>query len=374
LGVLAHNRGDLTDGIGEIAASAELLDAPALAVRQAEVRGSLARMLYLVGRGGDAAAELERAIPTLQRANVQSELAADIGFKALVAIETGDVPQALELSERSCRLLDEAEAAPHEWQTVMGDRLRVLAVASRYGEALELMHAVRGDPRFEPIPTQTRLIETEAALLFELGRGWQGERLLEPLAAIDGGVPGYRGSRAVIALQGQALQARPPTAERLDVARGLVNSVPQRCRYAALAAPHLPPAGALQLCGSALDLAESLGLKGHVPGLLASQADALHRAQRSDEATRCAKRAVRLLESSPTLTYRASIWLLLYNVLTAIGDGATAREVLLQASEWLHHTAHRNVPPEFRDSFLARNAVNRELMLLSIRAAIAPAR
>ena len=80
--------------------------------------------------------------------------------------------------------------------------------------------------------------------------------------------------------------------------------------------------------------------------------------------------------SEPTapLVYRGAVWLLLHRVLAEAGDAAGAREVLLQAGEWLHHTARRFVPPEFRDSFLSRNAVNRELLLLAARATIAPAR
>jgi hypothetical protein len=256
----------------------------------------------------------------------------------------------------------------------MGDHVRVLATANRYGEAIELIAAVRADPRFEPVPSQARIIEIEAAILFELGRGSQAERLLEPLAATDGGAVGYRGSRAVLALHGQSLQARPVPVAGLDRVRELISGVPQRCRYAALAAPHLPPSAALQLCASALELAEGLGLKGHLPGLLASHAHALQRAQQGDEARRCAQRAMRALESTAPLTYRGGIWLLLHDTLAAVGDTATAREVLLQAGEWLHHTARRSVPPAFRDSFLARNAVNRELLLLATRAAIAPAR
>jgi hypothetical protein len=252
--------------------------------------------------------------------------------------------------------------------TAIGDRARVLATASRYGEALELIAAARADRRFEPVPSQARLIETEAALLFELGRGWEAERLLQPLASIDGGVAGYRGSRALVALQAEWLRERRVHIQRLEAARELVIGVPQRCRYAAIAAPHLPVAAALQLSGSTLDLAESLGLKAHLPGLLASKADALRRASRIDEARGCAQRAARLLESTTPLTYRGSIWLLLHDVLGAAADAATARDVLLQASEWVHHTA-RQVPPALRDSFLARNAVNRELLLRAMRVA-----
>jgi tetratricopeptide (TPR) repeat protein len=351
-----------------------LLDAHVADVRQAEYRGSLSRLLYLVGRVTEACAELDKAIPVLRDANVLREVAADLGFRALLSLEAGDLADALELGERACRLLGETEAGPHEWLTVMGDRVRVLALASCYGEALELIASIRADARFEPVPAQARIVETEAAILFELGRGWQAERLLAPLAAIDGGAVGYRGSRAVLELHGQSLQARPVTAERLDRVRELVSGIPQRCRYAALAGPHLAPAAALQLSTSVLELAESLGLKGHLPALLASRANALVRSEQPEEARRCAQRALRLLETTTPLTYRGGIWLLLHNALVAAGDAPTAREVLLQAGEWLHHTARRSVPPAFRDSFLARNAINRELLLLATRAAIAPGR
>jgi tetratricopeptide (TPR) repeat protein len=246
----------------------------------------------------------------------------------------------------------------------------VLASASRYSEALDLIDATRADRRFERMPTQARLVETEAAIFFELGRASQAGRLLEPLDATDGGVAGYRGSRAIVGLQGRSLQGRVVPPEVIARAAELISGVPQRCRYAALASPHLSAPAALQLCSSALDLAEGLGLKAHLPGLLASQADALQRAQRHDAARRAAQRALRLLESTTPLVYRGSIWLLLHSVLTAVGDASTAREALLQASEWLHGTARQNVPPAYRDSFFARNAVNRELLLRATRAAI----
>ena len=40
----------------------------------------------------------------------------------------------------------------------------------------------------------------------------------------------------------------------------------------------------------------------------------------------------------------------------------------------LPRTARQNVPAPFRDAFLGRNAVNRELLLRAIRASIAPSR
>jgi DNA-binding SARP family transcriptional activator len=371
LGLLRYSHGEFAEAVEQIGAATARLDAAGLALRAAELRGSLARVFHLLGRVGEARAQLDLALPVLSDAHADAELARDIGGQALLALEVGDAAAALELSERSYRLLGDAHAGMKDWLAVVGDRLQVLASANRYADALDLMATVRADPRFQPSPLQARLIECEAGVLFELGRGWHAERLLAPLDAIDAGMAGYRGSRAVLALQGQALQDRTPAVGRLDDVHALARGVPQRCRYAALAAPHLPPAQALALCTATLELAESLGLTGHLPALLAGRADALWRTEQPDAAQHGARRALRLLETTAPLVYRGVVWLVLYRVLAAAGDNASVREVLLQAGEWLHQTARRFVPPEFRESFLSRNAVNRELLLQAARAMIA---
>jgi tetratricopeptide (TPR) repeat protein len=367
LGVVSHSRGDLGESVERIDAAVNLLE---VGVRQAEMRGSLARGLYLLGRIEEASTHLDKAIPVLRDAHVTNEVAANSGFRALIALEAGDAAAALDLGSQSHILLEQAEVGPHEWLTAIGDRARVLAIANRYADALDLIEATRADSRFEQMHAHARLVETEAMIFFELGRGSQASRLLAPLDALDAGIVGYRGSRAVTALQGQSLQARTVTAETLERTHRLVNGVPQRCRYAALAAPYLPPSTALKLCTSALELAEGLGLKAHLPALLASQANAMQRGQRHDDARRAARRSIRLLDSTTPLVYRGIIFLALHDVLSAVGDAEAAREVLLQACEWLHGTARHNVPPAYRDSFLARNAVNRELLLRALRADI----
>jgi hypothetical protein len=156
-------------------------------------------------------------------------------------------------------------------------------------------------------------------IFFELGRGSQASRLLDHLDAVDAGIVGYRASRAVTALQGQSLQVQAIAADTLERTHTLLSGVSQRCRYAALAAPHLPPPAALKLCTSALELAEGLGLKAHLPALLASQAGAMQRGQRHDDARRAARRSMRLLDSTSPLVYRGIIFLTLHDVLSAVG-------------------------------------------------------
>ena len=54
-------------------------------------------------------------------------------------------------------------------------------------------------------------------------------------------------------------------------------------------------------------------------------------------------------------------------VLQQAGLVDEARQLAARGAAWLRDAAERHVPPEYRDSFLNRNAVNRELLRLAIR-------
>jgi hypothetical protein len=55
-----------------------------------------------------------------------------------------------------------------------------------------------------------------------------------------------------------------------------------------------------------------------------------------------------------------------HRVFSAVRD-SRARGVAERAVNWIYTTAGTHVPPEFRDSFLHRNPVNRELLTLATR-------
>ena len=61
------------------------------------------------------------------------------------------------------------------------------------------------------------------------------------------------------------------------------------------------------------------------------------------------------------------LWLHCGRALAAAGDSAHAGAVLARGSAWLRATAAEQVPEPFRDSFLQRNPVNRELITLASR-------
>jgi len=59
---------------------------------------------------------------------------------------------------------------------------------------------------------------------------------------------------------------------------------------------------------------------------------------------------------------RGELWLAAYRAYAAAGDDALARQVLDEGVGWVRGVASAHVPPEFRESFLHRNPVNRELL------------
>jgi len=67
-------------------------------------------------------------------------------------------------------------------------------------------------------------------------------------------------------------------------------------------------------------------------------------------------------ERSTLVLLPAELWLHCGRALAAGGDAGHGAEVLVQGRDWLHATAREQVPEPFRDSFLHRNPVNRELL------------
>jgi tetratricopeptide (TPR) repeat protein len=91
------------------------------------------------------------------------------------------------------------------------------------------------------------------------------------------------------------------------------------------------------------------------------------RAGRHDLAAQHAREVLqRLRETGPTTLYRGEVWLAAAQAL-AVAAPAERTQMLRKASHWIQDTAQYRVPEEFRDSFMQRNPVNRELLALAKR-------
>jgi tetratricopeptide (TPR) repeat protein len=65
--------------------------------------------------------------------------------------------------------------------------------------------------------------------------------------------------------------------------------------------------------------------------------------------------------------YRGELWLVAARTYSSAGERSLAQQMVAEGCAWVKDVAESNVPAEFRDSFLNRNPVNRELLTLATR-------
>lgn len=127
----------------------------------------------------------------------------------------------------------------------------------------------------------------------------------------------------------------------------------------------VPPAEAYALACRVRDDAHTRGLLGFA---LDAEVHACEAALRGADAAAAAAHARAALalwaQVEPSTLYRARVWLAAARALVAAEPGEH-RRLIRQAARWVNETAQQRVPAEFRDSFLHRNRVNRELLAMA---------
>ncbi|MCA3217930.1 MAG: AAA family ATPase [Burkholderiales bacterium] len=265
-------------------------------------------------------------------------------------------------SEQACQLL---RADPD----ALGQPLTALAVlgrhyrdSARYGEALHLLdEAYAGLTR-----SGTHFWADVCALwiaitYFTLG---QHARALHILGDTDDEMAGFvRGGRMMLRAD-IALATGQQAAEWIERAQPLYPDesgpgLPARVASLKVAAP----ADAVEAAGRLAETAlarERFGVAMHA---WIRQAEAATVLGRGETAVRAIERALALSpQHVPEGLYEAALWLGAVRAYRAAGRGDEADAALRSGSEWIMFKALPNVPPEFRDSFLNRNPVNRALL------------
>ena len=97
---------------------------------------------------------------------------------------------------------------------------------------------------------------------------------------------------------------------------------------------------------------------------LAANLGMLHAAATHADRARALLAADRESDEAVTATdlSDAEGWLMLGRTYTAVGRDVDAADAFARGAEWVVRTADAHVAPEFRDSFLHRNPVNRDLL------------
>jgi DNA-binding SARP family transcriptional activator len=333
-----------------------------------EHHGNVAHIYDNLGRLADGMVHHERVLALLQR-QPESLFGAAFSNLAVNRIDAGDFRSAREHLLHSLRIAAASES-PHADMAFAWLMLALCDMqAGRFAQAL--LHLDAAEPVTRELNAERLPVVTarRARLWLALGQHARAQQVLQSLL----GQPEVVLSAAFWArLLDERLRCelgQPPgdglaRAEALLPASGRLDlRLPLRIEQTAQA----PAAMALQMLERVVDEALALGFRGHA---LAALLRAAERAATidGDRALALARRALALAAQGVTsLLDPAERWLQPARAALAAGEVQLARQWAEEGAAWLRATAQQHVPPEFRDSFLHRNPVNRDLLALASR-------
>ena len=207
-----------------------------------------------------------------------------------------------------------------------------------------------------------------------LGQFARVRQHLDAIAAATPMTPGLRLTAMILRLRlaavagvrappGQGVDAVLAQAER--VAADSAKAAP-RVRWLLARAEFLAPAEAVAAAREAGALAQAKGLHGSRISAEVLLARALMCEGDAQAALPRVRIALGLAASyQPDVVYQAEIGQIAHQVLSANGENGAA--VLRDTVDWIQHTTASRVPAEFRDSFMHRNPVNRDLLAAASR-------
>jgi DNA-binding SARP family transcriptional activator/tetratricopeptide (TPR) repeat protein len=322
-----------------------------------------------VGRPVDARADIEAA---LRLARSRGELAAQVSLSTNLAINfrsCGLLAESIRAAEEAERVQALADPNPRTGiniHLVLGvnlrDRGHYRAALERLTRVLDLVD--ENTPMF-----RQPALNVLALLYLQLGQPARAQQLLqesERYLQVARWLVARTHLQKGLLLQRLGKPAAASFEQALDIAPATGRPLVHLHARLALAAIEGGDAG----YSRAADV-ERAAQAGQFAGMRIVAHAALARIALADgapqRAATHAREAIRLLEGAdPDETYRGDIWLAAYQALHAAGDPG-AVSLLQHAVTWIRRTADEDVPPEYRDSFLNRNPVNRELLTLATR-------
>lgn len=336
-----------------------------------KLASDLGHALALAGQWRQAIAAITQAIELAEQLGDVAETIVNLTNLAGASSHVGRMGDAVMHAEtaRALRLkLGDADGAPMAHNDMM---LGMLYVAlGRYREALQAFADADQQFRAGGAPTWIAVNANHLALTFiQLGQPGRAGKLLAPddrlpastrarrltmLARVEqaAGRPGETLLRAALELLGVAGTTALRLGAQLDLAR------------------ELAPADGLALSRQVRAEARRLNLLALAQSASVREVDCLLRANKAAQAAaRAQSMLAGLSQRHPnTDVYMAEVWWFAFRAFDAVpGREVLARAALLQGVAWINDVAARNVPDEFRDSFLNRNPINRAILTTATR-------
>lgn len=337
---------------------------------QLEFYGHLALVLDNADRTDEALPFHRRATALAGEGASRDNLPTLLGNLACNRMDAGDMQAALDAlqeGERERLLHDELRGAGAPAMVML---VAVLRDLGRYDEALrwaEMSVSFLRDQNPLALPALHAHI---ACLWLHLGQPARAQRELD-VAASSSDTPRWIQARCAQMAMRLALAGGRDATRSAALALELAPRGGRAVLREMILLDHavtLPPAAALSV---AEQIAIDSAPRGHRGTTLAAHLRACRFASatgRSEQAAEFARRALESqAETAPNDLYPAELWLNAWHALFSV-DLAAAQRALENGVQWVRHVAETHVPAEFRDSFLNRNPVNRELLTLATRA------
>ena len=338
-------------------------------LQQYKLASDLGHTLGLAGRWPEAIEAITQAIELAEQLGDVAETIVNLTNVAGALSYVGRLGDAVLNAERARTLrlkLGCADGTPMAHNDMI---LGALYIAlGRYREALQAFAHAEQQFLAGGAPMWIAVNANHLAFTFiQLGQLSRAGKLLSP----DDGLPVSTRARRLTMLARAEQAAGRPGETRLRAALellGAAGSATLRLGAQLDLARELTPSAGLALSRQVGAEAGRLNLLALAQSACIREVDCLLRA---DKAVQAAARAqsmlVDLRERHPTDLYLAEAWWFAFRALDAVpGCEAQAREALLQGVAWINETA-RNVPDEFRDSFLHRNPINRAILTTATR-------
>lgn len=331
--------------------------------------GNLASALDYANRNREARRYHQRAIELARQGERHADLITHLADLAISWMTAGYMMPAITSLEEAQSLTAAHDEARGAGYLVPGLLYIALRDAGRYSDALKWIDLA--EVSFES-QGQAWLPLTRchhACGWIYLGQYARAQREID--AALAAPAPPWMHAMAMQMRARIALVLKPPSARPwLEQARAGAPTEGRRTLRATILLDHalaLPADEALAVAHEVIEMGERLDLPGTT---LAGQIRATRFATEAGKTDLAAAHAQAALafesDVAPCEMYHAELWLNACRAFKLAGNAAEAHNALRQGAEWVRATAAQ-VPDEFKDSFLNRNPINRELSMLARR-------
>jgi tetratricopeptide (TPR) repeat protein len=337
---------------------------------QTMVLGQLASCLDNLDQQAEAKELHRRVIDASVRVRRFDEAIITLGNLAVSQLDTGYPRAALSAIQEARKLLAASEAVSSAFLLNMLETAALLELR-HYDAALHASERALEDMKVNAVgEAVTRVHRT--CLWIQLGQFARVQRECPTLSDSDV-LPGWVKARAQQML-GRALWSQGQSDAAAERWRQAAQYVPAEGRAVlasmiALDSALASPAPTALACAS--DVLRRAERAGHLGTALAARIRLAHFAFEGGDQALALNTVREALETDPAVEpndlYRGELWLVAARIVLAAGRDGEARQMLHDAETTIRSITDESVPPEFRDSFLNRNPVNRQLLTLASR-------